>query len=486
MPYTTIPFGPYEPDRAEHAPDVTRYTRNALPVRDGWGPMPSLVTFTQALPAEPRGAFVAISPASTVLSVAGTATKLYALQSDTSWTDVSISGDYTLPAGDAWNFALYGSRLIAAQVGDTMQYYDIGSSSDFDDLTGAPQARYVAVVGEFVVAASLSSDPAAVQWSGIGNSEQWTPGEALSDIQTFPDGGKVQGILPLGNGAVIFQERVIRSMGFAPGSAFTFTFSLLTDKRGTIAPGSICKIGDNDFIYLAEDGWYRGLENPIGETRINDTFFADVDIESIAQTEAKADVKESVVWIRYPSGGIFKTIGYNWVLDRWFAASGANFGMASVATSAVTIDGLAALYSSIDDIDVTFDSRFLSGGRPGFGGFDKTFRYGFYDGAAVAANISTATTQLNAPRRTFVRSAELMGDVTIDAGTSSLRYWTQDYQGSELEQTRPTTGFPHPRTGIIPLRTSARNHRFEAIIAAGSNWRRLSGIRLDHVQEGGQ
>jgi len=326
-----------------------------------------------------------------------------------------------------------------------------------------------------------------VQWSGIGNSEQWTPGEELSDIQTFPDGGAVQGILPVSNGAVVFQERVIRSMAFNPGSAFTFTFSLLTDKRGTIAPGSICKIGDNDFIYLADDGWYRGLDTPIGETRINDTFFADVDTDLIDQVEAKADVKQSVVWIRYPSGGIFKTMGYNWVLDRWFQDSGVNYGMASMATSAVTIDGLASFYADIDNIDVTFDSRFLSGGRPAFGGFDKTFKFGFYDGAARIARIETAMVQLNAPRRTFVRSVEAIGDVTNDNGNIvSLAYYPQEYYGTEAPSTFPGTSAPHPRTGIIPLRVSARNIKFALRVGAGSTWRHVTALRVDHVPEGGQ
>ena len=105
---TIVPIGPYEPDRARYAKDASNVILNARPVADGWGPLPSLETFTDALVAEPRGAFTGIAPDGTTAAFAWTATAVYSLQSDGSWNDVK-SGAYSLAAGDSWAADIFGS-----------------------------------------------------------------------------------------------------------------------------------------------------------------------------------------------------------------------------------------------------------------------------------------------------------------------------------------------------------------------------------------
>ena len=56
------------------------------------------------------------------------------------------------------------------------QVFDLTSSSAFADLGGSPpQARYIAMVGRFVVLSGLLSTPYRIQWSGLNATTTWTP-----------------------------------------------------------------------------------------------------------------------------------------------------------------------------------------------------------------------------------------------------------------------------------------------------------------------
>src|SRR5215831_10377075 len=106
-----LPYAEYKPDVSDYEGQATRNILNVIPRGDGYGPFPSLSVYTSALPSACRGAFYALKSDGTVITFAGTATKLYRLNNtDFSWTDVSKGGGtYTAPtfAGQAanWQFA---------------------------------------------------------------------------------------------------------------------------------------------------------------------------------------------------------------------------------------------------------------------------------------------------------------------------------------------------------------------------------------------
>ncbi|MEK1928239.1 MAG: hypothetical protein AAAC47_00330, partial [Pararhizobium sp.] len=166
-----INFPPFEPDKAVYNTQATDVALNVAPVADGWGPLPSFVPYADALPTAPKGSITARTAQGVTVTIAGTTTHLYLVNNDGSLTDVS-GATYAVPDGDDWSFALYGSRIIATNVIDDVQYYDIGVSTDFANLPGTPpKARFVKVVGDFLVLFQLASDAAALHWSGINNSE---------------------------------------------------------------------------------------------------------------------------------------------------------------------------------------------------------------------------------------------------------------------------------------------------------------------------
>ena len=210
-----LPFGDYRPDLSAYQGAHSQLIQNVVPRGDGYGPFADFVAFTSALPAPCRGFFYARKTDGTIVVFAGTATKLYQLSNtDFSWTDVSKSGGtYTaLPSSDHWQFAQFGNLVLAVEANSTPQVFDLTSSSAFADLGGSPpQARYIAVVGRFVVLSGLLSTPYRIQWSGLNAVTTWSAGVNSSEYQDLPDGGIVRGVAG-GEYGVIFQETAMRRM----------------------------------------------------------------------------------------------------------------------------------------------------------------------------------------------------------------------------------------------------------------------------------
>jgi hypothetical protein len=208
-----IPFGVFRPDVSDFRGEHSTVLNNVLPRGDGYGPIRSFSALTTALGAACRGMFVARRSDGSVAVFAGTSQNLYLLSgTDYTWTDVSGSGgSYTaLPATDQWQFAQFGNYVIAVQANEPPQYYLMGSSTDFADLAGSPpQAKYVAVVGRFLVLSGLTSNPFRIHWSGLNDVEEWTSGTNSSDFQDFVEGGIVRTIAG-GETGLVFQDAMIR------------------------------------------------------------------------------------------------------------------------------------------------------------------------------------------------------------------------------------------------------------------------------------
>src|SRR5262245_58608872 len=95
-----LPFGPWEPDKGPLAPDVINTVVNALPLSNGWGPMPKLTAFTQALGADCKGAWWYRSTDGTFNTIAATQTNLYKLNSSTLvWTPIGKLGSDSITNG---------------------------------------------------------------------------------------------------------------------------------------------------------------------------------------------------------------------------------------------------------------------------------------------------------------------------------------------------------------------------------------------------
>lgn len=508
-----IQFPPFEPDKAIYNTQATAVALNVAPVADGWGPLPSFVPYAEALPSEPKGSITARTAQGVTVTIAGTQTHLYLVANDGTLTDVS-STTYNVPDGDEWSFALYGSRIIATNLTDDVQYYDIGTSTDFADLPGSPpKARFAKVVGDFLVLFQLDGDKAALHWSGINNSEQWVPGEELSDTNSFPDGEELQAISVNGAGATLAFRKGFRTMTFAPSSGYVFTFSPYMEGNGCSAPLSLVDIGRGDFVYYSDTGFYRGIgQSPIGAERV------DVWITNVSSTENRQKIKgvadpfRKIVFWRYEDDSeTGYLLGYSWQLDRWFQCDTAVVGLGVFATSALTLEEIDALYPSgfpliddeddelvdedglfiagydgvtepypagIDSIPFSLDSPIYNGSAPSFAGFDMDFRLGFFSGLAQQATVETGLIELTPGNRTYVDAIRSISDApvfTIAVGQSydhsDAPTWTADES-------------PNPRSRLCNFRADARLHKFRKVVPAEQDWNKITALDVVGVGAG--
>ncbi|MDP3971977.1 MAG: hypothetical protein Q8P61_03590 [Candidatus Nanopelagicales bacterium] len=473
----------FMPDRSRFDPNASSAIQNCRPTASGWGPLKSLVSVSAALPTAPRGAVAVKSDSGVWKLFAGTATNLYRIEStDYTLTEISrATDDYSLSDGIAWRFARFGNFLIATAPGSTFpQFVDLGTTDDFANLTNATfEAALVWTAGDFLVFGQIDGDKRKLKWSGVNDMEFWTKAQRGSDEQVLPDGGDIQAGLSQANHALIVQETTIRQMMFDPESGLTFRFVVIDPERGALAPRSVVNIGPNDFVYLAKDGFYRGIEaKPIGAERVDRWFFDTCASDEYDLVSGVADPFDKIVWWRFADeAGTNFLLGYDWQLNEWFYSTNNATELFAAATTGYTLSELDA-FGNLGTLPYPFGSRFWQGGIPGFAGFTSDFKFGFFDGANLEALIETEDKALNYPRR--AKTGQIR--VLVDADDSEVAIASKETQkgtlnfGSYLTQ---ESGKPY-----ISSRVSGRWHRFRAKLPAGSSWTNAVGIDVEYGDAG--
>jgi hypothetical protein len=458
--------------------------KNARPVGDGWGPFPSLAEYSNALPAAPKGSVYVRDSSGNFKIIAGTASGLYELNTSTlNWDEISKSATpYNVPDADQWQFQRFGDYLYATNVGDPLQRYNIETPGNFADVSGSPpQAKYIWTAGDFLVLGNLQNNPSRLQWSGLNDATHWTVGEKGSDFQDMPDGQDIAGGIREPQGALVIQRKDMHYMRFNPASGYTFTFSVANPERGSVAPLSITQVGPGDFVYLTEDGFFRGVEGrPIGEERV-DRWFLDtqLDLSNISLVVGVADPFSKIVWFQFQDNTTASyLLGYKWTLDRWCYADNNVSDLAALTTAGVTLEGLDSFSSSIDALETSLDSRVWKGGRPTFGGFTTDYKLGYFNGPNREAQFETAEVDLARPSKAFVQGCR----VFTDADDYTVEVAGSDYHGDTPVYDNPAS--PNSKTGITPMRNEARLHKFRVTIAAGDVWENAMGVDPQFVPSG--
>lgn len=486
-----IPWGEYRPDVSDYQGQHSRAIKNVLPRADGYGPFLDYAALTTALPADCRGYFVALADDGSVVIFAGTATKLYQLDNaDYSWDNVSKSSgsfDYAVPADDQWQFAQFGTKVVAVNSANPPQVFTISSSTSFADLGGSPpQAKYVAVVNNFLVLSGLASTPYRVQWCANGDITGWTSGTNQAGQQDFPDGGIVRGSVGDDFGGLVFQDNAIRRMVFSPGSPTVFDFDRISEDHGLKAPLSLIRTRGRVF-FLGLSGFYEmpasgGEPQPIGKERFDKTFFADWDDSAPQLMIGANDPNQTrVIWAyRSANGasGLFdRLLVYDWALQRATLIDGISGQyITSLAQPGTTLEGLNTPYPDLDvDVPISLDEFPIAfGSRLSIAGSNGTI--GFFSGDALEATLETAEAS-GEFRRSFVRGHRPITDADSVFGAVSGRQKIQDDRAWSAE-----TGVD--AIGAIPHRLDTRLFRFRNRIPAGETWTFSIGVEPDIVSSG--
>lgn len=485
-----ISFAEFAPDRSLFNPNFSDATSNALPRPDGYGPWPAFVAYSAALAAAPKGGFLARTEAGDIHIFAATTTKLYKLNTTTlAWADVTrtVGGNYALPDKTYWYFAQFGDFVIATQLGDEPQVFQLGVSTNFTDLAGSPpRASYVSVLGDFLLMSNIAGARRRSQWSGLNDHTWWTPRKRSSDFQDYPDGGKVIGHASFDRGALIFQEEAIREMTPAFDSPTIFNFTKTEENRGCVTPGSIISSGRSVY-YLSREGFYQYAvpSVPIGNNRVDDWFNANNDVASLHLIQGMDDPDTKVVFWRFKTVGhtnpetTDRLLAYSYGTDRWSLAAIELSLLAPFTTVGYTLDGLDALGYTLDTLPFSLDSPAWQGGQKLLAGFDASYRLGFFSGAGMEATMETAAVPLGGGRRAFVNGFRPITDAPTVYGTVA---GMDTHGGSQNWGTEAVMN----RNGIIPARKDARLHRFRIRIPAGTSWNDLHGVEPKARASGGQ
>lgn len=492
-----VPFGEWLPDVAPFENPGATVAKNVIPGPIGYRSFPSLNVFSTSLGARCQGAIVARDASGNYFNYAGDASALYAL-SATSWADRTRSagagGAYTTASDDFWEFTQFGNLLIGVNgLTDQPQAITVGAAL-FQNLSGGPaKAKHIASVRDFVVMGNVSATagfaPQQVRWCGINNATTWTADAAtLADSQELPgDGGWIQRIIG-GEYGTVFQERAIWRMTFV-GSPLIFQFDKIHSSIGLFATQAAVQYR-NFVFFLSEEGFMMfdgsNLE-PIGQNKVDRTFFADLDFTHVHRIQAAIDPVRKIVCWAYPASGNTggnpnRILIYNWSTKRWTRVEDMNIEfLFANKTIAVALDSIDTFFSSIDDVVPSLDSSFWAGGQSIFSAFNNAHRLSNFNGSAMAATVETPELQFNKGPDGLAYVTELKP--VLEGVAASLQ--TSIISRNVLTNTASTTAAVSPTSaGFCQVRSTARYHRFRVQTTSATSFETLQGVDVK-VQEDG-
>ena len=478
-----IPFGEYRPDVSDYQAQTQRNVLNVVPRGDGYGPFPSLAALSASLGEQCRGAFTAYKTDGSAVVFAATATDLYLLDNTTlAWAVVSkAGGPYSaIPAEDQWQAVQFNNLVIFVQANVTPQVFNIASSTEFEDLDGSPpQARYIGVVGRFVVLTGLVTSPGRVKWSGLNDvngPNSWTAGINSSDEQDLVDGGICRGIAG-GESGVILQDSAIRRMTYLPGDPRVFQIEKIAEELGIYGPLSLIRAGSVVFFYSLK-GFHRivpgGAPEPIGRERVDRTMFADLDATQPQLFQGIADPRSSrVMWVYKSVNGVAdqfdKALCYDPVINRFAPLRFSGEFLFKMSQPGITMEGLAALFPDLDQMTQSLDS-FQAAVLPELAAFSVDHKASFFRGPNLEATLETAEQGTDGRRVKLKVGFRPVSDAQAVFGSASSRENLQSLAAVGAESAL------HPKTGICNMRVDTRYSRFKCRIPAGAAWTFINGV----------
>lgn len=434
---------------------------------------------------------------------AGTSNKLVEITATTA-NNVSKSGGYT--NNGSWEFAAFTAagtnNVYATDYTDAIQVMAIGGTVFADLGGGAPKAKHIAQIGQFVVVGNTNGGviggitqgavPNRVWWPQIGNPANWPDPLTLTasgDQSSFEDLPLVYGgVQHISNGelyGLVFQEHGITNFTYIGGND-VFQVNTYEKQRGCLCVNGCVQIGD-EVYFRDESGFFvtNGAEvKPIGHDLVDKTWLADVNTAYLDHVRGAHDADNKCIWWTYPSltatllGGFVvcdKVIVYNYANSRWamgYVGQSLDILFSSY-TLGYTMEQMDSVNSNLDLIMPSLDSPFWNGGQPIVGAFGiqqigTSGAYasyaGTFTGSALTAIIDTKEVNLNPGGLAQISN---VNPVVMGATLANVQMAPITRNTLSDAPVVGTLVSPSARTGKVPMRATARYHRVRAQISGG-------------------
>jgi hypothetical protein len=476
-----LKFGEWLPDQPEHLNPGANVATNVYFARDSYKRFPSLVNYSSNnIGADCRGGGSFRDNAGNVYNFVANNTDIYQLDGG---TFTSRKGSLTGTNTDYWTFTQFGNYVIASNGVDAPQYYLMGTSTNFANLSAIatdgtpPTFRVSGVIRDFLVTGNQSSNQNRVQWSGINDITTWTAGSKLADSQDLPgSGGEIVAITSGELGYVFRQNQIVR-MDFV-GGATTFRFSVVSPNRGAVYGKTVCKDNRRAFFY-ADDGFFEingDTIKAIGAEKVNRFF--DLDLNKAFSDRICAAVdpfNQLALWL-YPSasntsnttGICDRLIIYNYATEKWSLAEADASFIFSQFVGAYTVELMDIISQNLENINIALDTDFWSGGQLLLGAIDTDYKAAIFSGTANEIEIETSEVELYPGYRSIIEGVRPIVDATATVSVKTRE---------RLADTPSATDYADMQSdGLNPLRTSGRYIRANVKIASGTTFTNAQGV----------
>ena len=477
-----IPFGEWLPDQPAHGMKGANVATNVYHALGSYKRFPSLVSYsgssTTAKDARGAGSFRDNSNA--VFNFVATNTNLYQLASG---VFTSRKASLTGESDDFWTFTQFGEYVIASNGVDAVQYYLMGTSTNFADLTAiqtagtCPVFRVSGVIRDFLVVGNIVGATNRIQWSGINDISVWTGKQ--SDYQDLPgSGGKVVAVTSGEVGYVFRQNQIVR-MDYV-GGATVFRLSVISPNRGAVYGKTVCQDNRRVFFY-ADDGFYEIQGDNvvgIGIEKVNRFFDADLNKAYADRIVAATDPFNTLAMWLYPSvnntanttGICDRLIIYNYSTQKWSLAKVNASQIFSQFLGAYTVELMDIISENLDNINIALDTDFWNGGQRYLGAIDNNYNAAIFSGTDNEGTIETREMELFPGHRSSITNVRPI----VDALSTVIINSKERLVDTATESTSSSM----VASGDNPVRQSGRYFKIKVTTPSGSVWTHAQGVDI--------
>ena len=478
-----LPFGEWLPDQPEYLNPGATTANNVYYAQNSYKRFPSLVNYsTNNIGADSRGAGSFRNNSGNVFNFVAKNTDIYQLDGG---TFTSRKGSLTGGNTDYFTFTQFGNYVIASNGVDAPQYYLMGTSTNFANLSGiatsgsVPTFRVSGVVRDFLVTGNQPTNQNRIQWSGINDITTWAAGTKQADQQDLPGSGGEIVAITSGEYGYVFRQNSIVRMDYV-GGATVFRLSVISPNRGAVYGRTVCQDNRRVFFY-ADDGFFEINGDQvisIGAEKVNRFFDVDLNKAFADRICAAVDPFNQLAMWLYPSasntsnttGICDKILIYNYATQKWSTAEANASTIFSQFVGAYTVELMDIISQNLDQINIALDTDFWSGGQLLLGAIDSDFKAAIFSGTANVGEIETSEIELFPGTR-----SNIIGVRPIVDAEATVTIKTRDKLADSSTESSVSS---MNTTGINPVRQSGRYVKFNVKIPSGGAWKDAQGIDI--------